>query len=187
MTKESNAGKGGDREAVEVVAWADNVALGRLSAGRQTVVFAKNETIEYSIGIMTVAQHERIVAAITAQQGASVAVPDGYALVPVDRSYDMRIAAILHYNTAKHDGKDHDDALNAAWLATLAKAHAPEGVIAAAPSPASLNPVAPSPVSGLVEALETVVQMCRNEYTNNAIQQEAEGALADYRATGGDV
>jgi hypothetical protein len=46
---------------------------------------------------------------------------------------------------------------------------------------------APSPVSGLIEALNTVVQMCRNEYTNNAIQQEAEDALAAYKAQRGDV
>lgn len=61
-------------------------------------------------------------------------VPDGYLMVPIDRSYDMRAAAILHYNTAKQEGKDHDDALNAAWLATLAKSHAPDGVATSAPA-----------------------------------------------------
>lgn len=63
----------------------------------------------------------------------AVAVPDGFALVPIERSYDMRTAAFLHYNTAKQNGKDHDDALDAAWRATIAKSYEPE-VIAAAPS-----------------------------------------------------
>lgn len=61
---------------------------------------------------------------------------EGFALVPIERSYEMRTAAFLHYNTAKKEGKDHDEALDAAWRATLAKAHGPYGVITT-PSPTS--------------------------------------------------
>ena len=39
-------------------------------------------------------------------------------------------------------------------------------------------------VKALREALETVSQMCRKEYTNRAIKQEADDAL---RGNGGDV
>lgn len=39
--------------------------------------------------------------------------------VPVYRTYDMRAAAIVAFNTAKQAGKDHDDCLDAAWNATI--------------------------------------------------------------------
>lgn len=49
-----------------------------------------------------------------------------FATVQVERSYDMRTAAILHFNTARKDGKDLDDALDAAWRAMLSKSASPE-------------------------------------------------------------
>ena len=51
---------------------------------------------------------------------------EAYALIPVERSYNMRTAAIMHFNTARQEGKDLDDALDAAWRATLSKAHSPD-------------------------------------------------------------
>jgi len=48
-----------------------------------------------------------------------------FAIVPVARSYDMRAAAITHFNTARQGRADLDDALDAAWRAMLAKAHQP--------------------------------------------------------------
>lgn len=49
-----------------------------------------------------------------------------FATVPVERSYDMRAAAIIQFNTARQGGADVDDALEAAWRAMLAKAHQPD-------------------------------------------------------------
>ena len=50
-------------------------------------------------------------------------IPEGYKVVPVDRSYDMRAQAMLHFNTAHKAGADRDDCLEAAWQATLATDH----------------------------------------------------------------
>ncbi|QPB08724.1 hypothetical protein CPT_Magia_042 [Burkholderia phage Magia] len=52
-------------------------------------------------------------------------VPVGYVLVPIERSYDMRVKAVLAFNHAEKDGKDRDDALDAAYQATLAAALQP--------------------------------------------------------------
>lgn len=101
------------------------------------------------------------------QRGASVAVPEGYVLVPVDPAPDMIERAAF----AESCGRPTAPRINRIYTAMLA----------AAPKPAAAD------VGGLVEALETVVQMCRNEYTIAAIQQEADDALAAYKATGGDV
>lgn len=46
-------------------------------------------------------------------------------LVPVDRTYDMRVKAIRAFNTAEQAGKDRDDALDAAFQAMLAAAPCP--------------------------------------------------------------
>jgi hypothetical protein len=147
---------------------------------------------------MTVAQHERIVAAmeaqierlkaersrwqglaqhaalegaaITAQQGASVAVP---------------AVATLDMN-------------NAGWREIERQGIDPEScemqsiyhaMIAAAPSPASLSPVAPSPVSGLVEALERITKTPFNwrESGARAMGNIALDALAAYKAEGGEA
>lgn len=54
-------------------------------------------------------------------------IPEGYKVVPVDRSYDMRVQAMLHFNTAHKAGADRDDCLEAAWQATLAAAHSITG------------------------------------------------------------
>jgi hypothetical protein len=43
-------------------------------------------------------------------------VPDGFAVVLVDRSYDQRVKALLAYNTCEGD---HDDKLGAAWQASI--------------------------------------------------------------------
>lgn len=53
--------------------------------------------------------------------------PESYKLVPVERSYDMRVQAILHFNTAKKNGADLDDCMDAAWRATLEAAHGATG------------------------------------------------------------
>jgi len=45
--------------------------------------------------------------------------PEPTVKVPVERTYDMRVAAILAFNTAVGAGRDHDDALDAAWNAML--------------------------------------------------------------------
>ncbi|OXI29615.1 hypothetical protein CFB84_43505 [Burkholderia aenigmatica] len=61
-----------------------------------------------------------------------LAIPAGYALVPIERSYDMRSKALIAFNTTEHAGKDRDDALEAAHRAT----------IAAAPQPSATSPSA---------------------------------------------
>lgn len=54
-------------------------------------------------------------------------VPDGWKMVPVERSYDQRAKALIAFNRAEKDGKDRDDALQAAWDASLTAAQAQEG------------------------------------------------------------
>ncbi|WP_192903321.1 hypothetical protein [Burkholderia thailandensis] len=49
----------------------------------------------------------------------AVAIPAGFAIVPIERSYDMRVKALIAFNTTEHAGKDRDDALNAAHRATI--------------------------------------------------------------------
>lgn len=51
------------------------------------------------------------------------AVPEGFALTLVDRSYDQRVAAIIAHNQCKGD---LDDKLDAAYRASLAAAPAPD-------------------------------------------------------------
>ncbi|MBR8234653.1 hypothetical protein K6W26_22895 [Burkholderia sp. AU42008] len=55
----------------------------------------------------------------------AVTIPAGYVLVPIERSYDMRVKAILAFNAAEKDGKDRDDALDAAHQAMIAAAPQP--------------------------------------------------------------
>jgi len=45
--------------------------------------------------------------------------PEPTVRVPVYRTYDMRVAAIVAFNTAQKAGKDHDDCLDAAWNAAI--------------------------------------------------------------------
>ncbi|WP_431206766.1 hypothetical protein [Burkholderia cepacia] len=60
-----------------------------------------------------------------AQAAEPVAIPAGYALVPIERSYDMRAKALIAFNTTEQAGKDRDDALDAAYRAELAAAPQP--------------------------------------------------------------
>ncbi|OXJ20302.1 hypothetical protein CFB39_10210 [Burkholderia sp. AU6039] len=62
-----------------------------------------------------------------AQAVEPVASPAGYALVPIERSYEMRAKALIAFNTTEHAGKDRDDALDAA-AAPPAPASAPVGL-----------------------------------------------------------
>lgn len=59
----------------------------------------------------------------------AVSVPEGWKVVPVERSYDQRAKALIAFNTTEaKKGCDRDDALQAAWEATLAAApQAPAG------------------------------------------------------------
>ncbi|MFM0608741.1 hypothetical protein PQR05_29845 [Paraburkholderia sediminicola] len=43
-------------------------------------------------------------------------------LVPFERTYNMRVRGLIALNTALQEGKDHDDALQAAWEAMLKSA-----------------------------------------------------------------
>ncbi|REG57742.1 hypothetical protein B0G80_0372 [Paraburkholderia sp. BL6669N2] len=67
----------------------------------------------------------RTALATIADQSASGGAPEGWKLVPVERSYDMRVKALIAFNTTEQSGKDRDDALDAAHRATLAAAPAP--------------------------------------------------------------
>ncbi|WP_176317854.1 hypothetical protein [Burkholderia vietnamiensis] len=77
-------------------------------------------------------RRELVVAVDLDTAPALVAIPAGYALVPIERSYDMRAKALIAFNTTEHAGKDRDDALDAAHRAT----------IAAAPQPSATSPSA---------------------------------------------
>lgn len=68
-------------------------------------------------------------------------LPAGWKPVLVDRSYDMRVKALIAFNTAEQAGKDRDDALNAAFLAMIE---------ASPPPPAS--PLSAAPASAQEEA-----------------------------------
>ncbi|WP_186187935.1 hypothetical protein, partial [Burkholderia gladioli] len=43
---------------------------------------------------------------------AGVPAPDGWKLVPIERSYDMRVKALLAFNTTEKETNDRDDALD---------------------------------------------------------------------------
>lgn len=83
---------------------------------------------------------------------------EAFALVSVERSYDMRAAAIMHFNTARGAGADLDDALDAAWRATLSKSHQPDAAYpqqtasVAVPDGWKLVPV--EPTSEMVKAFK---------------------------------
>lgn len=195
--------QGGEREAAEVVAVVQTMGFSEHYAswdGR------KMRQCKPGDQLMTVSQHERIVAAMEVEiarlvisneelrdrknsiavlqkelaaqkthQGASVAVPEGWRLVPVEPTEEMLKP----------------------WAASIHGAASYRAMLAAAPSPASLNPAAPSPVSGLVEALEKTLGAAHSAITYRgestsyeyALRQitAAFAALAAYKATGGDV
>lgn len=46
-------------------------------------------------------------------------LPEGWKLVPIERSYDMRIKALIAFNTTEKETNDRDDALDAAYRAML--------------------------------------------------------------------
>ncbi|MGS0976168.1 hypothetical protein [Burkholderia glumae] len=50
---------------------------------------------------------------------AAVPAPEGWKLVPIERSYDMRVKALLAFNTTEKETNDRDDALDAAHRAML--------------------------------------------------------------------
>ncbi|MBN3822295.1 hypothetical protein G3O00_01510 [Burkholderia sp. Ac-20384] len=58
------------------------------------------------------------------------AIPTGYALVPIERSYGMRAKALIAFNATEKAGQDRDDALDAAHRAMIDAAPPP-------PAPAS--------------------------------------------------
>ena len=95
---------------------------------------------------------------------ADVAVPSGWVAVTSDRSYDQRAKALIAFNTAEKNGKDRDDALQAAW----------DAMLAAAPKP----PVAAQKPPG-IDALTCVIASLRD----TAHFQDEEGELTnDLRA-----
>ncbi|MGU7816583.1 hypothetical protein [Burkholderia sp. AW49-1] len=53
------------------------------------------------------------------------AIPIGYALVPIHRSYDMRTKALIAFNTTEQARRDRDDALDAVHRATIDAAPQP--------------------------------------------------------------
>lgn len=56
------------------------------------------------------------------QPAAAPTIPAGQALVPIERSYDMRVKALIAFNAAEKAGNDRDDALDAAYQAMIAAA-----------------------------------------------------------------
>src|SRR5690554_1582333 len=107
-----------DRERVQAVA-----VPGAFEIIREMAQEFK-EAWPYHIGKYTwmIGYAQQFKGAPSHSQWGTEVVPYGFALVPIERSYDMRMAAFLHYNTAKQSGKDNDDALDAAWRATIEKA-----------------------------------------------------------------
>jgi hypothetical protein len=73
--------------------------------------------------------------------------------VPLERTYDMRARAIIAFNQAEHDGKDRDDALDAAWKAMLAATPSP---------PASLMPSALGVLAQQSTYLREILQDARS-------------------------
>lgn len=223
VAKESNDGKGGEREAFEASGIKSASSVWHEGCYQyKTVDDEGEEYFTTGLGLDNIKwQAWQARAAITAQQGASVAVPEGYALVPVEPTDEMR------------------DAGNVWTLNRSTLMRVWDAMIAAAPSPASLNPVAwvvetidpdtrrperavdwyskdmdplpigtklytvqppaPSPVSGLVEALERFVSVADEIREQSgppafmqlirlvAASEKAKAPLAAYKATGGDV
>lgn len=88
-------------------------------------------------------------AAVEAALSTAAQPPAGWVLVPVERSYDQRANALIAFNTTEGTkGKDRDDALQAAWDATLA----------AAPKEAKAEPVQPERAPLIHQQIERAAQ-----------------------------
>jgi len=86
----------------------------------------KNYSMHQTREGMRKALRAALAAATAPQQPAQdkpAAIPEGFALTLVDRSYDQRVAAIIAHNQCKGD---LDDKLDAAYHASLAAAPAPD-------------------------------------------------------------
>lgn len=247
--------QGGEREAVEVVAYL-NPARGYV-AMYGPIVMDWDDEHEQVEQLMTVAQHSRIVAAITAQQGASVAVPDDWKSIAMlaDQLASMvltvdapecakRTALVMRQRldastVSLHLVENPDWVLVPPeatpemlkpWAASIHGPASYRAMLAAAPKPATLSPAsdgvvvsrelldshlkklachpgmlftpipgllktydelrdllaqhpAPSPVSGLVEALKKIATGCSCEVTTDALDE----LIAACKAAGGDV
>ncbi|MGV0128890.1 hypothetical protein [Burkholderia gladioli] len=73
---------------------------------------------------------------------AAVPAPKGWKLVPVERSYNMRVKAMIAFNKAEKAGNDRDDALDAAHRAMLDAAPAAPVAEAVLKAPEGEDPMA---------------------------------------------
>ncbi|MGZ7173846.1 hypothetical protein ACXKTX_09455 [Burkholderia gladioli] len=73
---------------------------------------------------------------------AAVPAPEGWKLVPIERSYDMRVKALLAFNTTEKETNDRDDALDAAHRAMLDAAAAAPVTEPMLKAPEGENPMA---------------------------------------------
>ncbi|WP_334038062.1 hypothetical protein [Burkholderia gladioli] len=78
---------------------------------------------------------------------AAVPAPEGWKLVPIERSYDMRVKALLAFNTTEKETNDRDDALDAAHRAMLDAAPAAP-VAEAEPTPMRGRLISSGPFAG---------------------------------------
>lgn len=78
---------------------------------------------EQAFGVGCIEQREVFISPSRSQDVARV--EEGYAIVQIDRSYDMRAKAIIAFNSAEKSGKDRDDALDAAWREMLSASPQP--------------------------------------------------------------
>ncbi|WP_208456773.1 DUF3850 domain-containing protein [Burkholderia gladioli] len=108
----------------------------------QTCIHAAN------LGILLVAD---LRALLTSPRAARV--PEGWKLVPIERSYNMRAKALIAFNTTEKKTNDRDDALDAAHRAMLDAAPA---------APVTAIVMQPLTDAALREALDDFELVCEN-------------------------
>ncbi|WP_260435486.1 hypothetical protein [Burkholderia cenocepacia] len=99
-----------------------------IAAGHIALGDVDERSIEDGEGIEEATQRIAVILSrFPAQAAELVAIPAGCALVPIQRSYDMRTMALIAFNTMEQAGNDQDDALDAAHRATIEAAPRPPG------------------------------------------------------------
>ncbi|WP_186187946.1 hypothetical protein, partial [Burkholderia gladioli] len=95
-----------DEQIIEIAARLGSQSL---NVTRVHEIGGPTRTIFDEAGLLELATEIR---ALLTSPRAAVPAPDGWKLVPIERSYDMRVKALLAFNTTEKETNDRDDALD---------------------------------------------------------------------------
>ncbi|MCM2543874.1 hypothetical protein ACVCII_24185 [Burkholderia glumae] len=146
-------------DTVRALAAAINAAQGR-NATAPALTDEQIRSLNYVIERLEIAsvapecEHANNLRALLTSPRAAVPAPEGWKLVPIERSYDMRVKALLAFNTTEKETNDRDDALDAAHRAMLDAAPA--------------APVAEPASQGVITAALAVIECDRAQVLTDA-------------------